>query len=118
MKAIPHERTAVVDAYLGGGAGGEVGDPYDGVERQRLVGRGVGVHVVELAVGGGTAVKVGAVPGGSALLRLPVAGGDGDGRLLGGGYPGPRHAAIVPAKIASVSARILPMSFLPRCRLG
>ena len=50
----------------------KIGDPNAGAKSQRLVGRGHGVHVVDLAAGSLTAVKAVVIVGGDAFLGMTL----------------------------------------------
>ena len=75
--AFAHEGPAVVDAHVDRALRLQVAHPHERPERQRAVGGGERVHVVDLPARGALAVEVRAVPGGQPLLT--EAGGVRDG---------------------------------------
>jgi len=79
------KRAAISDTQQSGAAGLDVGDTHDGAKRQREVGRGHGVHVVDLAIRAAAIVIWRSVPtGGAGLLEDGLGiGRDGNFRLSG-----------------------------------
>src|SRR5690606_10337357 len=66
------ERTAIVDPDHDRAAVGQVGDPRETGQRQRLVRRGEGVHVVHLEVGRAATVELVAVVRGDAGFAIAL----------------------------------------------
>ena len=66
------EGSAVIDPHHHRLAAVQVGDPCEARQRQRLVRRGEGIHVIYLLVGGAAAMELVAVVGSGALLHVAV----------------------------------------------
>ena len=73
VSTVAHKGAAVVDTNNGLPTVIEIGHPHKTGDRQGPVGSGHRIETVGFAIGGGTAVKLGTIPGGDARLLVALA---------------------------------------------